>query len=252
MTADRDTAERAFGGVVRHAQAAVVKEADEAAPAVEAVANSFRGLAVGRQLRPLRMQPELQFGDKRPAAFGAHAPTLRRRLAVDVALDLKQRIDAFDRLHRDWRLVEPRHVEELPPRVGPAHRRRNRSWLAAGLKEPVEARIGVRLHQAGIGREVSIGMYTAAIGRIEERCRRRGWPGERAVVAHVSPQPAGPALALRQHLHGGDRKSTRLNSSHGYMSYAVFCLKKKKMLRAASLSDSTKVTPASVKKNTDK
>src|SRR2546422_5561045 len=29
-------------------------------------------------------------------------------------------------------------------------------------------------------------------------------------------------------LHMTDRKSTRLNSSHGYISYAVFCLKKKK------------------------
>src|SRR5712675_1897521 len=29
-----------------------------------------------------------------------------------------------------------------------------------------------------------------------------------------------------------DRKSTRLNSSHGYISYAVFCLKKKKKLPA--------------------
>src|SRR2546422_6978478 len=28
--------------------------------------------------------------------------------------------------------------------------------------------------------------------------------------------------------HEEDRKSTRLNSSHGYISYAVFCLKKKK------------------------
>src|SRR2546429_6298382 len=28
-----------------------------------------------------------------------------------------------------------------------------------------------------------------------------------------------------------DRKSTRLNSSHGYISYAVFCLKKKKQKR---------------------
>src|SRR3989449_5949119 len=27
-----------------------------------------------------------------------------------------------------------------------------------------------------------------------------------------------------------DRKSTRLNSSHGYISYAVFCLKKKKRI----------------------
>src|SRR5687768_17909811 len=32
-----------------------------------------------------------------------------------------------------------------------------------------------------------------------------------------------------RHLHAADvdRKSTRLNSSHGYISYAVFCLKKK-------------------------
>src|SRR2546429_6450159 len=29
-------------------------------------------------------------------------------------------------------------------------------------------------------------------------------------------------------INNGDRKSTRLNSSHGYISYAVFCLKKKK------------------------
>src|SRR2546422_4870387 len=31
-----------------------------------------------------------------------------------------------------------------------------------------------------------------------------------------------------------DRKSTRLNSSHGYISYAVFCLKKKKEARRES------------------
>src|SRR2546429_5780625 len=32
----------------------------------------------------------------------------------------------------------------------------------------------------------------------------------------------------RENEEWGDRKSTRLNSSHGYISYAVFCLKKKK------------------------
>src|SRR5687768_18104005 len=32
----------------------------------------------------------------------------------------------------------------------------------------------------------------------------------------------------------GDRKSTRLNSSHGYISYAVFCLKKKKTTQIAA------------------
>src|SRR2546429_1734876 len=34
---------------------------------------------------------------------------------------------------------------------------------------------------------------------------------------------------------GRDRKSTRLNSSHGYISYAVFCLKKKKHMPFALL-----------------
>src|SRR3712207_8220760 len=41
---------------------------------------------------------------------------------------------------------------------------------------------------------------------------------------------AGERLALNlvQRLSGIDRKSTRLNSSHANISYAVFCLKKKK------------------------
>src|SRR3989449_4706686 len=37
-------------------------------------------------------------------------------------------------------------------------------------------------------------------------------------------------------LAAGDRKSTRLNSSHGYISYAVFCLKKKKTTSTDSVS----------------
>src|SRR2546429_3005655 len=35
-------------------------------------------------------------------------------------------------------------------------------------------------------------------------------------------------VALDPGNDSADRKSTRLNSSHGYISYAVFCLKKKK------------------------
>src|SRR2546429_3759071 len=37
-----------------------------------------------------------------------------------------------------------------------------------------------------------------------------------------------PTWKLNELLTLADRKSTRLNSSHGYISYAVFCLKKKK------------------------
>src|SRR2546422_7217568 len=36
-----------------------------------------------------------------------------------------------------------------------------------------------------------------------------------------------------------DRKSTRLNSSHGYISYAVFCLKKKKKTIVSKLIQRT-------------
>src|SRR2546422_1395971 len=43
-----------------------------------------------------------------------------------------------------------------------------------------------------------------------------------------------------------DRKSTRLNSSHGYISYAVFCLKKKKKRKthiSTNLQRSSQISP---------
>src|SRR5690606_41509903 len=51
----------------------------------------------------------------------------------------------------------------------------------------------------------------------------RGDGGEGGVHLHVSG-----AGGVRAAADGGDRKSTRLNSSHVKISYAVFCLKKKK------------------------
>src|SRR2546429_4436805 len=42
------------------------------------------------------------------------------------------------------------------------------------------------------------------------------------------PKDGRPLLHLMESAEKRDRKSTRLNSSHGYISYAVFCLKKKK------------------------
>src|SRR2546422_5916410 len=38
----------------------------------------------------------------------------------------------------------------------------------------------------------------------------------------------GGRVLTPESVMASDRKSTRLNSSHGYISYAVFCLKKKK------------------------
>src|SRR5690606_40055839 len=51
-------------------------------------------------------------------------------------------------------------------------------------------------------------------------------PGQGAVALAAGPGAADEVDHLL--LAGGDRKSTRLNSSHVKISYAVFCLKKKK------------------------
>src|SRR5256885_11118485 len=74
--------------------------------------------------------------------------------------------------------------------------------------------------------------------RTDSECRARGWPN--------GPLPGGRFLNLLSDAAGAvgdgdprgvpvpqavtvtDRKSTRLNSSHLVISYAVFCLKKKK------------------------
>src|SRR2546422_8082058 len=61
--------------------------------------------------------------------------------------------------------------------------------------------------------------------------------GIRERAAQAEPGKANVALMAHHPFHGGpddgkhdrqrDRKTTRLNSSHGYIPYAVFCLKKK-------------------------
>src|SRR2546422_7716700 len=54
----------------------------------------------------------------------------------------------------------------------------------------------------------------------------------------ISPQTPDHSLSMSEKhelafpVIERDRKSTRLNSSHGYISYAVFCLKKKKVSRS--------------------
>src|SRR2546429_1746510 len=61
--------------------------------------------------------------------------------------------------------------------------------------------------------------YTTLFRSFERRNPLDGSVATRAPAA--TPEDAVRAVEA-------DRKSTRLNSSHGYISYAVFCLKKKK------------------------
>src|SRR5438034_6830557 len=66
--------------------------------------------------------------------------------------------------------------------------------------------------------DVSDALHHASRGRrVKARCREVGTGG------------AGPAVEDSHPGRVGDRKSTRLNSSHTVISYAVFCLKKKRI-----------------------
>src|SRR2546422_6295801 len=63
----------------------------------------------------------------------------------------------------------------------------------------------------------------------------RACPGDHPIPSHAVqdlPLTRSPLTTGR----GRDRKSTRLNSSHGYISYAVFCLKKKNLPSICSCS----------------
>src|SRR5256884_9607776 len=51
---------------------------------------------------------------------------------------------------------------------------------------------------------------------------------QRIIIALYVHDALSLFFFLPHHVAEKDRKSTRLNSSHGYISYAVFCLKKKK------------------------
>src|SRR5439155_15785358 len=58
------------------------------------------------------------------------------------------------------------------------------------------------------------------------------------LLALSAPYPLSAigAFALQISMKVEDRKSTRLNSSHVAISYAVFCLKKKKKIRVGDVS----------------
>src|SRR2546429_2858403 len=59
----------------------------------------------------------------------------------------------------------------------------------------------------------------------------------RVPPTHLGTSLVGLAdpLTLTEVVLNRDRKSTRLNSSHGYISYAVFCLKKKKNKKQSTI-----------------
>src|SRR5256885_5971850 len=56
------------------------------------------------------------------------------------------------------------------------------------------------------------------------------YPATDQISPSMSPRPNASFVSMSSQSNAADRKSTRLNSSHLVISYAVFCLKKKKIV----------------------
>src|SRR2546422_566707 len=109
---------------------------------------------------------------------------------------------------------------------------------------------------------VGLLLLAAGIGTLQvmlERGERLDWFDSREVTTYAVISALSlitfvwhelttdhPVVDLRilksRQLAVGDRKSTRLNSSHGYISYAVFCLKKKKKTDVSEALTSARTT----------
>src|SRR2546429_6683557 len=73
----------------------------------------------------------------------------------------------------------------------------------------------------------SLGCYLAAAISSTIDCAATRGSAEARIGRPTTTKSAPARMASRGDALREDRKSTRLNSSHGYISYAVFCLKKK-------------------------
>ena len=187
MAAHDEGANLPLGCVVGHAQPTIVEEARECHPSGEAVGDGLGDLALPGELGALFAQPSLQRDDERTAALVTHAQAFLWGDAVDLALDGEQGVDALNRFNGNRCLVEPRQVEELAPRMCPARRLDDGTRSTTCAIEPVEAGIGVCLHEPRIACKVLFRMLPAAIRGVEEDCGGRVAAAERPIVAHIGP-----------------------------------------------------------------
>ena len=125
-----------LGGIVGHAQPPIVEEARQRRPSGQAIGAGFADVALSGELCALLAQPGLERNHKRTTAFIAHTKSLLCGQAIDLALDGKQLVDAFDGLDRDRRLGEADEIKEVVPRMRPARDLGDRTGLAGSAIEP--------------------------------------------------------------------------------------------------------------------
>src|SRR2546430_8911800 len=107
----------------------------------------------------------------------------------------------------------PHALRALRTAIAAAHQARylGSDVAGAGKRFDLEVRVGAGAYICG-----------------EETSMLESLEGRRGEVRVRPPLPAVKGLFGQPTIVNKDRKSTRLNSSHSQISYAVFCLKKKK------------------------
>jgi hypothetical protein len=131
--------------------------------------------------------PGLEGRDERRDPQLSHSVPLCRGQAVEVALDIENRIDPAHCLNRERRLGNIGEHEQLAPPVRPTGSLKDRSGLARGMVEVIEPSICIGLQDAGVAREMSARVLAATVARVEKDRRRRCRTAERPVVAHIGP-----------------------------------------------------------------
>src|SRR6266436_9443753 len=149
---------------------------------------------------------------------------------------------------RQIQIRDPRHESSTATRCSsrdPCPRLRGHGRLPAWGCAVGRAEGDLAPSNAGLGLDIPDG-----VGRRQfvldppDPADRSMEPDSSAVDLHAGHAPTrgmdGAPPPCRRSPPHQDRKSTRLNSSHGYISYAVFCLKKKKKKNEQYLKEKKK------------
>src|SRR6267378_3040927 len=151
--------------------------------------------------------------------------------ATSLSLKARDRYQEFRWLARTRPLCKPpwfRTAARIPARRFRTGRATSLARRGAGAREPRRpARRRQAAGPAALRRGIAVGAARAVSRPVVEEAAQQAPDGRRRAGRADAPAAPGRWRGGLPHRRP-DRKSTRLNSSHVEISYAVFCLKKKK------------------------
>src|SRR6266849_2373383 len=172
---------------------------------------------------------------EKPSEALARIGAVFQQSTLDLDLSVAQNLFYHAALHGIRRRVAAERIAAEVERVGLSDRLGDKvRQLSGGQRRRVEiARALLHRPQLLLLDEPTVGLDIASrqflLDHVRDLCRDEGLAALWATHLIDEVDAAGQVVVLHRGrvLAHGDRKSTRLNSSHEWSSYAVFCLKKK-------------------------